>query len=391
MPKNRILIGRRAFLFGLGTLAGGGALTMASGLGYLNNPMQAISDEERDFAVVGEATLRDRAAVKGLIYGASSPRQALSSNAKFAAQFVKECAILVPDGEFYWKTLHPSPDRFNFAPGDWQAKFAREHGLLLGGHPLLWQNVMPKWVKETVNSKNAEQVMLKHITTVVKHYAGQMYFWNVVNEGVYPPDGRSDGLRKKPWLQFLGPDYIDTAFRATAEADPKAMLVYNEFGLDYDRPKDEAKRKSVMKLLERLKSNGTPVQALGMQAHLDAGERRFNPRKLQAFLSDVADLGLKILITELDVTDRRLPLNTDARDRIVARVYEDYLSVVLNEPAVIAVLTWGLSDRYTWLSKEEPRKDGAPVRPMPLDAELKRKLSWNAMARAFDKAPIQQI
>src|ERR671933_1500601 len=76
----------------------------------------------------------------------------------------------------------------------------------------------------------------------------------------------------------------------------------------------------------------------------------------------------------------------NVRDRMVAGVYEDYLSMVLEEPAVIAVLTWGLSDRYTWHSTYNPREDKAPVRPLPLDAQLKRKLAWNAMARAFDKA-----
>ncbi len=93
------------------------------------------------------------------------------------------------------------------------------------------------------------------------------------------------------------------------------------------------------------------------------------------------------MITELDVVDQKLPLDAGVRDRIVASIYEDYLSAVLDEPAVIAVLTWGLSDRYTYVSEFHPRPDGAPVRPLPLDSSLKRKLAWNAIARAFDNAP----
>ena len=80
-------------------------------------------------------------------------------------------------------------------------------------------------------------------------------------------------------------------------------------------------------------------------------------------------------------------LKARSSDRIVAGMYEDYLSVVLDEPAVIAVLTWGLSDRYSWLSSYKPRPDKAPVRPLPFDAQMQRKLAWNAIARAFDKAP----
>jgi endo-1,4-beta-xylanase len=108
---------------------------------------------------------------------------------------------------------------------------------------------------------------------------------------------------------------------------------------------------------------------------------------LKAFLRDVASLGLKIMITELDVIDQKLPLDVNVRDRIVAGVYEDYLSLVLEEPAVTTVITWGLSDRYTWYSRFNARDDKAPVRPLPLDEGRKRKLAWNAIARAFDKAP----
>jgi endo-1,4-beta-xylanase len=112
---------------------------------------------------------------------------------------------------------------------------------------------------------------------------------------------------------------------------------------------------------------------------------------LKAFLRDVASLGLKVMITELDVIDQKLPLDINVRDRTVARVYEDYLSIVLDEPAVIAVVNWGLSDRSTWHLQFNPREDKAPVRPLPLDAQLKRKLDWNAIARAFDKVSRRKV
>lgn len=92
------------------------------------------------------------------------------------------------------------------------------------------------------------------------------------------------------------------------------------------------------------------------------------------------------MLTELDMNDTKLQGDINLRDRYVAAAYEDYLSVVLDEPAVIAVITFGLSDRYTWLT-EFPRQDGQPVRSLPLDAQMKRKLAWQAMARAIDAAP----
>jgi len=391
MPQKRVINRRRNFLLGMG------AFTVAGGLMHLHNRMQAIGNEQRNFTVIGDTLrdrhtpLRDRAAAKGLVYGAASSHIRLSSDKIFAAHFAQECAILVPEWELKWGTLRPSPDRFNFEPGDWLVKFARQHNMLFRGHTLVWHKNLPQWFADKVDSRNAEQMLRQHIETVVRHYAGKVHSWDVVNEAVWPQDGRSDGLRQWPWLQFLGPDYIDIAFRTAAEADPKALLVYNDYGLDYDTWKDEAKRVSVLKLLERLKSRGTPVHAFGMQAHLRADETRFNAKKLKSFLHNIAELDLKILITELDVTDKKLPKDINIRDRLVAGMYEDYLSTVLDEPAVIAVLTWGLSDKYTWLTKEKPRKDRAPVRTLPLDARLSRKLAWNAIARAFDRAPKRDV
>ena len=378
MTKNRKLIRRRTFVLGIG------AFILASKIKDLNKPSQAANYANRNYAVVGNTPLRDRFATKGLLYGTAVSQRSLASDPAFADRFVQECSILVPENELKWKALRPTPDQFNFASGDWLANFARSHGILLRGHTLVWHDGMPEWFASVVDSRNAKQMLQKHIATVVGHYAGKIHSWDVVNEAIDPADGRSDGLRQWPWLQFIGSDYIEIAFRAAHEADPQALLVYNDHRLEYDTSEEEARRTAVLKLLERLKSRGTPIHALGMQAHLRGDETRFKAKKLRDFMRNVASLGLKIMITEMDVTDQKLPKDIDTRDRIVAGVYEDYLAVVLDEPAVIAVLTWGLSDRYTWLSSYKSRKDRALVRPLPLNAQLKRKLAWNAIARAVD-------
>jgi endo-1,4-beta-xylanase len=351
---------------------------------YPNAHIQALDDPERDFSVVGGASLKERATAKNLIYGASTVFQMLFSDSAFADSFVKECSILVPANELKWGNLRPSPDRFDFTQGDMMAEFAHSHDMLFRGHTLVWGQFLPEWFNDKVNSQNAEQVLTNHIKTVVGHYAGKIHSWDVVNEAIEPTHGRADGLAKTRWLELIGSDYIDLAFRTASEADPKSLLVYNGDLLDHDTPEADARRAATLNLLKNLKSKGTPVQALGIQAHLWANQP-INPNKLKAFLRDVASLGLKILITELDVIDQKLPLDTNVRDRIVAATYEDYLSIVLDEPAVIAVVTWGLSDRDTWHSEWNPRADKAPVRPLPLDAQQKRKLAWNAIARAFDK------
>ncbi|HYW21781.1 MAG TPA: endo-1,4-beta-xylanase [Nodularia sp. (in: cyanobacteria)] len=385
MKKQKLFTRRRTLFLGLGTLAGIGTLAPGKLINAFDQNL-VLPDLNRSFRVLGNIPLKQRAARKGLIYGADCGNLNLQSAPVLQKAVVRECAMLVL-GFLKWDMLRPTADSFDFTRGDWYANFAQKNRMLLRGHTLVWHDALPQWFENTVNEQNAEEFLQQHIQQVVGHYAGKMHSWDVVNEAINVQDGLPNGLRKTPWLSFLGEDYIEKAFRLAAQVDPRALLVYNDYGLEYDTPEQEAKRNAVLQLLERLKSKGTPVHAFGMQSHLSGDETRFNPDKLRSFLRDVASLGLKIMITELDVIDKNLPLDIAVRDRIVASVYEDYLSVVLDEKAVIAVLNWGLSDRYTWLSTFHPRSDQAPVRPLPLDDQMQRKLAWNAMSRAFDNAP----
>lgn len=332
--------------------------------------------------------LVERAARKGVLYGAATNHRALQGDPAFAARFLQECGVLVPEYELKWSKLRPDPETYHFGPADWLVEYAVAHGLEFRGHTLVWHSALPAWFHEVVTKDNAERILVEHIRTVVKRYAGAVHSWDVVNEAVLPGDSIPGGLRRSPWLDLLGREYIEIAFWTAAEADPNARLVYNEFELDYATRAEEAKRRAVLELLERLVSSGVPIHALGMQAHLRANRYRFDPEVLQAFLRDVANLGLEIYITEMDVRDHRLPTSIRERDAGVARTYWEYLSAVLEVPQVKAVLTWGLSDRYTWLrgNGHAVRSDGTPVRPLPLDDQLERKEAWGAIARAFDTA-----
>jgi endo-1,4-beta-xylanase len=345
-----------------------------------------IANQSRKFAIVGKKSLQQRAKAKGLIYGAfpEADSQKFDRDRKLQSNFIRECAMMTMG--CFWFTHRPSLKTFDFTSSDYFVKFATKHKILLRGSPLVWHEYLPAWTS-AINSSNAEQILTNHIETIVRYYAGKMHSWDVVNEAIDVGDKRDDGLRNTLWLKFLGVDYIDLAFRVAAKADPQAKLVYNDFGVEYDRPGDEAKREAILKLLQRLKSKGTPIYALGLQSHLFGDLDSFNPDKFREFLKNVASLGLKIMITELDVTDNKLLANIDRRDRIIAGAYEDYLTVALAQKAVISVMTWGLSDRYTWIAGNRPRTDKAAVRPLPLDRNYKPKLAWNAIARAFDRAP----
>lgn len=367
---------RREFLQGLV-----GAALLGTGCG------KALQASTRSSASLAEDGLRRHAEARGLFYGAATGNRRLKEDKAFADTFVRECGLLVPESELKWQVLRPAADRFDFANSDWMVDFATQHGLLVRGHTLVWSQRLPAWLTENAGTANPEQGLINHIQTVMRRYAGKMHSWDVVNEALEPTDHLPNSLRKSLWLDKVGPDYIDLAFRTAAQADPKALLVYNENHLDYDVRPDEVKRQATLELLSRLRTAGSPVQALGIQAHLRSDENRFDPKKLRDFLAQVAKLGLKIIISELDVADASLPADITTRDQAVAAQYSAYLAAALDEPAVTGVITWGLSDRYTWLSEYRPRPDKLPVRPLPLDADLKHKPAWDAVAKAFDAAP----
>jgi endo-1,4-beta-xylanase len=143
-----------------------------------------------------------------------------------------------------------------------------------------------------------------------------------------------------------------------------------------------------LELLDRLLGDGVPVHALGVQAHLQADgfAEAFDPSAYRAFLAQVADRGLRILVTELDVLDDGLPRDVAERDRAVADTIHRYLDAALEEPSVAALVTFGLSDRYTWLQEDYPREDGAPRRPLPFDEEMRPKPAYNAIAAGLADA-----
>jgi endo-1,4-beta-xylanase len=357
---------------------------------YAGNLLQRYRNNIRNFSPPSELPLKLQATAKGLFYGAAVVEKHLKNDSDYADKVSEQCGILVPEWELKWGVLRPDKDTFSFSRSDWLLEFALSHQMLFRGHTLVWHKSMPDWVFNEANPQNAGNILFTHIEKVVGRYSGKVHSWDVVNEAVEPHDGRNDGLRNSIWLQNIGSDYIPLAFEAAFKADSNALLTYNDFWLEYDTEYSELKRHHVLELLRKLISDKVPIHAMGIQAHLVGDAFPFSRNIFKEFLSDIANLGLKIIITELDVACNVFPGDIADRDRQVAAAYEDYLSVALEEPAVMGVLTWGLSDRYTWLSTRKPRDDKKPVRPLPLDDHLNRKLAWNALSRAFHTSSSRQ-
>ncbi len=330
-------------------------------------------------------TLASVASSKGVLFGSEIGHD-VAKDPQFVELVANQCSIVVPGWVLKWGALRPSPEQFDFQGSDAYVQFAKANHLLARGHTLVWQEALPDWFDSVVNPRNARKILQNHISTVARRYAGKLHSWDVVNEVVQIQDGRRDGLRTNPWLRLMGSDYIALAFFSARESDPNAFLVYNENQLEMETAYAEVKRQHVLALLRELRKTGVPIHALGIQSHLPA-EGPLGGPNFKRFLQEVSDLGLAILITEMDVFDQSMVGDIAQRDALVAARYDTHLRFMLQFTSVKAVLTWGLSNRYTWLTAHSPRKDGLPVRPLPFDADLKPTAACEAIRLAFEEAP----
>lgn len=335
----------------------------------------------------------------GSAIAAGNPAGATVQNAAYAALVKAECGIVVPENEMKWQALRPGPETFDFARADQIVAWAQSQGLAVRGHTLLWHR--PQWFPAWLNSYNfgarpareAERLLTTHIRTVAGRYRDTIKSWDVVNEAI---DHDTNGLMQTSLSRALGgaEDTIDLAFRTARETLPGAQLVYNDY-MSWE-PQHRAHCADVLRLLEALKKRGTPVDALGIQSHIEVfaidpatGLGPYAEREWRAFLDEVTSMGYRLLITEFDVKDKALPADIATRDAKVADYARRYFDLMLDYGAHLDdILAWGMVDRFNWLNGFAPAKrtDGLPVRGTPYDDEYRAKPLRTAIADAFASA-----
>jgi endo-1,4-beta-xylanase len=372
-------LSRREFLSGAAAF---GSLAATSRYGLAHAAVPGGAGDALDAPLM---TLKDAATRSGILVGCAVNAQQLSGNLAYQTLVHQQANILVAENAFKFGSLHLEPKTYNFQQADAVAEFARMYGMRLRGHNFVWHESLPPWFDSYVTTENARDVMEQHIATVGGHFAGKVHSWDVVNEAIHLEDGKPDGMRDSPWLRLVGPGYIETAFRSARKADPKAQLFYNEYGIEGEDNASASKRVAVLALLRSLLERGAPVDGLGIQSHLIAGHAY--GAGVRGLIQQARAMGLRVMLTELDVNDNEIAGSASVRDTAVAETYSKYLRAALADGYVSGVLTWGITDKLTWLNAKRTRPDGEDERPLPFDAEMKPKAAFVAQRRALAQAP----
>jgi endo-1,4-beta-xylanase len=343
------------------------------------------------FAAEPASTLRAAAASRGLLYGSYIDPWEIQQEADYAAVCERECGLTVT-ARMDWDHLQPTASRHDFTGVDADYDWARKYDMKFRGHTLVYGERAPAWYADLPNRAAAVAALESHVAETCRHFAGRVQSWDVVNEAILIPAGRPDHLRPHVFLDKIGPDYLDISYHTARANDSAARLVYNEFGIEMELPEQLAKRQVLLDLIDGFKKRGVPLDAIGLQSHLYFADMpHFDETAFSRFLSELAGRGLEIMLTELDVVDKGAPSDVAARDAAVAAVYRRYLDVALANRAVTTVITWGVSDRMSWIvSVPDPltkRDDGLRPRPLPFDADMHQKPAYNAIADALRSAP----
>lgn len=247
--------------------------------------------------------------------------------------------------------IHPKQNVFNFNETDHLVDFCREHKIRLHGHTLIWHKALPQWMEKFKgSSEDWEKMMKDHIQGVISHCKTYIKSWDVVNEA-FNDDG---SLRNNMWLKNIGESYIEKAFRFAREADPDALLFYNDYSLEAPGPKLNA----VLRHMERISSNGTKVDGIGLQMHVGLESPAISLINQAAQL--IQKKGFRVHYSELDVsltTDKILfakgsKLLALQKDR-VKQIVQGYMQL---DPAYrFGITLWGVSDNDSWLTEDRIR------------------------------------
>jgi len=346
-------------------------------------------------AVAQQTTLKDAYQGCFVVGAALAPAQFTGEDLPETQLVQAQFNSISPENVLKWELVHPQPSVYDFSLADRYVEFGQQNHMFIIGHNLLWHSQVPKWVFEDNNGKPvSRKVLLRrmqdHIKKVVGRYKRRINGWDVVNEAL-----NEDGtLRQSPWMNIIGDDYIEKAFRYAHETDPQAQLYYNDYSLE-----NEAKRRGALELVRKLKAKGIAITAVGLQDHVSLDSP--TPDEIDATINDFGKLGVKVMITELDVdllpwpashqtADVSLNIAADlklnpypeglpeAMQQALSRRYADLFGVYAKHCGLVTRVTfWGVTDKDSW--KNDWPVKGRTNYPLLFDRNADPKPAFHAV------------
>ena len=288
--------------------------------------------------------------------------------------------IITPENSMKPQPTHPSENTYNWATPDAMVDWCATNNIKVWGHTLAWHSQTANWFfqgtnGEPVTRELAMERLKNHIFTEVGRYKGRVYGWDVVNEAINDSgNSETENLRNSSWIRAIGPDYLTMAFKWAHEADPAALLYYNDYNIERGAATNSGKHASSMLLLKRLIKDGAPINGVGIQGHwhLDS-----NLEDVEKAISDYESLGLKISISELDVTASGensgafptrgggAPITEEAIQRQADMYGKIFAIFDRHAKSISRVTLWGISDRRSWRSGQKPLVFDAQLQPKP--------------------------
>ena len=271
-------------------------------------PTAVAAADDSGSAPARSDSLRALAAADGLRIGTAVDMAQLGTNKTYTAVVADQFSVVTPENVMKWDAVEPTRGADDWQAADRLVDFAQQHKQLVRGHTLMWHNQLPGWLTAgvadgTIGDTELREILHQHIADEAGHFRGRIWQWDVVNEVFANSwDGHplADGVNGDDfWVRHLGEGVIADAFRWAHEADPKALLMYNDYNITGEDGTN-AKFQAVYDFVKRLRAQGVPIDGIGEQGHLDT-QYGFNPQQFQADLQAFGDLGLKVAVTEADV------------------------------------------------------------------------------------------
>lgn len=308
----------------------------------------------------------------------------LKTNTTYRQTIIDNATRVTGENAMKMNTISIGKGRYNFSDGDYLVEFAQENGIKVHGHTLLWYKHTPDWIKNYQGDSAAfVDIMREYIYDVVGHYKGKIVSWDVINE-VVNDNGvvyTTDGTKENIWMKKIGIDYIALAFQFAHEADPDALLFYNEYGHEYSA----LRRTGVNNLVKDLKAKGVPIDGIGLQMHTNILRSTTDLRNSIVMMA--GSTKVKIHVSELDIalnSDNKITAAnvTDSIKNVLFAQqqiwYREVSKAMYNLPTdqQFGITFWGVSDNNTSVSS-------SPDWPLVFDGNYQKKPAFQGLLQGF--------